>query len=186
MFGLKSLPRLRSLSSKFLPSVRSYGSYIKFGDRYIHLNSKPFVKAFEGIFCASFAGLFAANTCIGAYETTVIEKPFGDNCPLRNGLVGLGGGIIYGLVKGITYSFCNVFFWANAWYEHKYSNIVQTKFGRMRERDIRFHLIPGATKIKKSVTSNDNIISQDTRNCAKLLENLGVLNYDRRSSYDGY
>lgn len=179
MFALKSSPRLRLFSSKFVQPVRNCGSYIKFENKHINLNGDGLIKACKGVFKLSFAGLFTANTCAGIYMTTVIEKPYGDNCPLRNIIVGLVHGALFGCIKGITYSFGNVFFWLNAWYEHQHSTIVDTEFGKMRERDIRFHLIPGANNIKTGMTDRYNnsyfYTCQEIKDYATLLKHLGVL-----------
>lgn len=188
MFGLKSLPQFRSIFSKS-SSVRKYGSsYVKIGNKFINLDKESVCLGISNlatsIYCVSFAGLFVANTGIGIYNEVAINKPFGDNCLGRNALMGHGEGAFFGLLKGITYSFGNVFFWANALYEHKYSNIIQTKYGKMRERDIRFHFIPMGNDIKRNVINE--YASKEAKNNVKLLENLGVLNYDRRRSYDGY
>jgi hypothetical protein len=185
MFALKSLPRLRLFSSKLASPVRNNGSYIKIGNRHIDLNGKHLIRnLFADAFALSFACLFTANTMICVYQTSVIEKPNGDNCPGRNIIAGLGSGMIFGFIKGITYSSFNVFFWLNAWYEHHHSNMIDTRYGKMREHDIRFHFIPNANLIKDELQNYHYCSESRKLKNAILLENLGVLDKSN-SALDG-
>jgi hypothetical protein len=82
--------------------------------------------------------------------------------------------MVFGFVKGVSYSTLNVFFWMNAWYEHTHSDIIETKYGKVRERDVRFHLIPGANDCK-IYTLSGWFTGKDIDDSVTLLKNLGVL-----------
>jgi hypothetical protein len=119
---------------------------------YIKNTHHPFINIYWNLYGISFVGIFMANTCTGIYRSTVLEKPFGINCPLRNFGSGMVEGTSYGFTKGVIYSFGHVLFWLNAGYEHYYSDILETRYGKMRAHDIRYHLVPNATHINEYIS----------------------------------
>ncbi len=167
MIGLKTLLRLRPYVFNKLPKRRlSY--HTSFNEKITNIYFNTYI--------ISFVSIFGANICLGIYDSTVIEKPFGNNCPCRNLVIGMITGTIYGFSKAFVYSFGSIFFWLNAWYEHYNSDILDTNFGKIREYDIRYHFLPGANLSFKTLLSKDiDSINKNVKNIVPLFKNLGIL-----------
>ncbi len=128
-------------------------------------------------FLISFTTLFLGNTGVSAYQSMMIEKPYGDlhaYHTLKNALIGSIVGAGWGIVKGIAYSIPHMFFWPYAILEHIYSD---TKYldnqEKLRVNDIRFHFTPGSSHFQECVREDNNL--RDYVHDIELYKRLGII-----------